>query len=336
MPKRSNTKEFIEKATKVHNGRFDYSKVEYVNNSTHIIVVCEEHGEFSVNPNSHLRGTDCPKCKGNGSYTVEDFIKKSKEKFGDFLDYSEVEYLRSHSPVKMSCPVHGQFNTTPATHLQSEFPCPKCSKELGNKKKRKTTKEFVDQAKQVHGDRYDYSLTNYVNSTSKVDIICKEEGHGTFSQAPCMHIRRAGCPVCADSDRGWTRTKWFERAMKSSNFDSFKVYLLEFEGKGEKFYKIGKTFTKCTARISAISSQSKNQYNLREICHLSSPDNSKNSSDMIFDIELFCHGRFADYSYTPKTYFGGYTECFSYIPDDFDFLKMAISLPTNLPTLSLT
>lgn len=119
------------------------------------------------------------------------------------------------------------------------------------------------------------------------------------------------------------------------NFDSFKVYLFEIEGNEGTFYKIGKTFRKCLKRISDIGYDSEKKYHATKIRSFSAPDNSKNSSDMIFDIENYCHRKLREYSYRPKIQFGGYTECFSHIPDDFDFLEIAINLPTELPTLSL-
>ena len=54
---------FKEKAQKVHGEKYDYSKVEYVNNSTKVCIICPEHGEFWQTPNNHLHGYGCPKCK---------------------------------------------------------------------------------------------------------------------------------------------------------------------------------------------------------------------------------------------------------------------------------
>ncbi len=61
--------------------------------------------------------------------------------------------------------------------------------------KRKTTEEFIDSAKKVHSDRYDYSLVDYKNAKIKVKIICKE--HGVFEQIPSSHLRNHNCPKCS-------------------------------------------------------------------------------------------------------------------------------------------
>ena len=54
--------------------------------------------------------------------------------------------------------------------------------------RRLTTKEFITRAKEVHDDKYDYSKVVYVNSTTKVIIICPV--HGEFPQTPGNHPAR--------------------------------------------------------------------------------------------------------------------------------------------------
>ena len=61
--------------------------------------------------------------------------------------------------------------------------------------KKKTTAEFIADARKVHGERYDYSKVNYQGSATKVCIVCRE--HGDFMQKPNNHIRGQGCPICA-------------------------------------------------------------------------------------------------------------------------------------------
>ena len=77
--KKSNTEEFIKKAKKVHGNKYDYSKVNYINNHTNVTIICPEHGEFEQTPKGHLRGQGCPKCNGGVVQTTEEFIKKAKE-----------------------------------------------------------------------------------------------------------------------------------------------------------------------------------------------------------------------------------------------------------------
>ena len=56
------TEEFIKKAREVHGDKYDYSKVEYVNNQTPITIICPIHGKYPQRPGNHLRGNGCPIC----------------------------------------------------------------------------------------------------------------------------------------------------------------------------------------------------------------------------------------------------------------------------------
>lgn len=126
--------EFITKADLIHNHIYDYSKVDYVTNSTKVCIICQEHGEFWQRPQDHLKGQGCPKCrivklKKLFSHTKEQFIKKSNEIFHDEFDYSNVEYINNSTKVKVICKKHGEFLVTPKNHLKGRG-CPKCKEEL--------------------------------------------------------------------------------------------------------------------------------------------------------------------------------------------------------------
>lgn len=120
--------------------------------------------------------------------TQEEFISKAREVHGDKYDYSKVEYKGNKNKVCIICPEHGEFWQLPSSHLKGAG-CPNCS---GNKKY--TTKEFIEKARKIHGDKYDYSKVEYVNSETKVCIICPE--HGEFWQKPARHLMGQGCPNC--------------------------------------------------------------------------------------------------------------------------------------------
>ena len=83
--------DFITKARQVHGDKYDYSKVEYINNSTKVCIICPEHGEFWQRPNHHLSGHGCPKCKNVFKKDTETFINQAKEIHGDKYDYSKTE-----------------------------------------------------------------------------------------------------------------------------------------------------------------------------------------------------------------------------------------------------
>ena len=186
------TETFIEEAKIIHGNRFDYSEVEYVNNKTEVTIICSVHGPFSQRPDSHLYlGRGCDDCGGTKTDTNETFIEKAKAVHGDRYDYSEVEYVGNKTEVTIICGVHGRFSQLPNHHLKGSG-CDIC----GGKKKL-TTEQFIEKAKAIHGDRYDYSQVDYVNIDTNVTIICHV--HGPFPQTPLNHLHQeSGCRDCAD------------------------------------------------------------------------------------------------------------------------------------------
>ena len=81
--------------------------------------------------------------------------------------------------------------------------------------KRKTTKEFIEQARAVHGNKYDYSLVKYINNRTKVKIVCPE--HGEFEQRPDAHtLLKQGCPMCS-GNKNKTTKQFIKEAKKVHN-----------------------------------------------------------------------------------------------------------------------
>ena len=197
--RRSNSVEFIEKSKEIHGDKYDYSKVEYVNSNTKVTIICKIHGEFIQKPNNHLLGKGCCKCAGCYQYSTDEFIEKAKEIHEDKYDYSNVEYVKSNEKVIIICKKHGEFNQSPNSHLQG-VGCNDCGIETRTKLLKYDTEEFIEKAKEIHGDKYDYSKVEYVNSKEKIIIICKK--HGEFLQRPGEHWKGSGCPNCVNKTEG--------------------------------------------------------------------------------------------------------------------------------------
>lgn len=199
MPKKITTEEFIKRSRKIHGDKYDYSKVEYVNSQTKVCIICPEHGEFWQIPNSHLLGFGCAKCakKKLGETfkkTTEQFIEEANIVHDGKYDYSKSDYKGKDIKVCIICPEHGEFWQTPHNHLNGAG-CPKCKYEKFSENLKDTTETFIEKAKLVHGDKYDYSKVEYVDSHTKVCIICPE--HGEFWQKPNNHIHGWGCAKCS-------------------------------------------------------------------------------------------------------------------------------------------
>lgn len=188
MRKRS-LSEFIFEARKVHGDKYDYSRVVYESSVKRVCIICPEHGEFWQIADGHLRGAGCPKCSAlSRRSNIDNFIKTCRELYGDYYDYSKVKYVHSKEKVCIICPKHGEFWMTPNAHMRGHR-CPKC---YGTPKK--TKEQFIEQAKKIHGDKYDYSKVNYVTNKEKVCIICPI--HGEFWQTPFCHLKGRPCPSC--------------------------------------------------------------------------------------------------------------------------------------------
>lgn len=189
---RSSTAEFIEKARFRHGDRYDYPSVLYVKARTEVIVICPEHGPFEVTPNNHIsKGSGCKACAGVLPLTTDSFTEKAKSLHGGRYDYSMVEYVNARTPVTIICPDHGPFPQAPSDHLYQRSGCRTCAGRVPL-----NTDIFIGKAEAVHGDRYDYSLVDFVRADEPVTIICPD--HGPFQQAPENHLYgRSGCQACA-------------------------------------------------------------------------------------------------------------------------------------------
>ena len=212
---------FIKKAKKVHCDKYDYSKVEYINNKTKVCIICPAHGGFWQTPNSHLKGHGCPKCasenvwKKRNKITIDDFIKRSEKIHKNKYDYSKVLFKKTEDKICIVCPIHGEFWQTVHSHLQGHG-CPKCSIEQHVEKNKYNKNKFIEKARKVQGDKYDYSKVEYVNSETKVCIICPK--HGEFWQQPSNHLQGHGCPKCGEDNRiiknTYTTQDFIKKAIK--------------------------------------------------------------------------------------------------------------------------
>jgi hypothetical protein len=240
------TVEFIKKAREVHGEKYDYSKVIYENNLKEVAIICDKHGEFLQLPKTHKRGNGCILCgrcktiEGKKSNTNE-FISKAKDIHKDKYDYSKVCYDKANEKVIIICQFHNEFLQTPNSHLDGKG-CKKCSIEYITGLQKSNTNEFIIKAKNIHGDKYDYSKVNYINNNIKVTIICKE--HNEFEQPPSSHLSGGGCRLCGINSRAFLKTKTTEEFIDEAN----KIH-------GYKFDYSETIYTKCDENIIIICNE---------------------------------------------------------------------------------
>ncbi len=215
------TEQFIEKARLVHGDTYDYSKVEYVNCSTKIIIICKEHGEFEQNARSHYIGMGCRKCAYNfisqkNRSSKEEFIQKAINIYGDKFNYSKVNYIKAAIKVIIICRDHGEFEQIPMSHLLGMNGCKKCNYNDYD------TKSFIEESIKIHANKYDYSKSIYIDSKTPITIICKM--HGEFKHVANVHLRPTGCGKCSKSCKSNTK-EFIDKAIQiyGDTYDYSKV-----------------------------------------------------------------------------------------------------------------
>jgi hypothetical protein len=263
------TESFIKKATEVHKGKYDYSKSIYTNSASKMIIICPEHGEFLQSSNRHIAGNGCPECgrkrQGKGSHKVMPRYKRFEDKahkmYNNYYTYDCTQYVNTRTKINITCPIHGIFCMSPAIHLSGSG-CPLCEKEGDGLHilpvKINAQNRFIEKAKKIHNNKYDYSKTEYISNSSKIEIICPN--HGSFMQRPDDHLRGCGCPYCNNS-KGENQVKrilseqgieFIEQATfpdcKDKHLLRFDFYIpkhnIFIEYNGEQHYRYCSTFHK--------------------------------------------------------------------------------------------
>lgn len=188
------TEDLIKKFIEIHGNIYDYSKVNLGKCDIPVVIICSIHGDFSQLYSSHLDGKGCKFCGGSLRKTTEQYVAEAKLIHGDEYNYSLTIYNGSKSKIKIICKEHGIFEQEAKSHITNNkgHGCGKCD---GNAIL--STNEFIEMAKKVHGNLYDYNKVNYIKSSKNIKIICKK--HGEFKQTPNGHLSGRGCDKCGGS-----------------------------------------------------------------------------------------------------------------------------------------
>jgi hypothetical protein len=191
---RISTEEFIERSKEKHGNKFDYSRVILGKNiNDKVEIICPKHGSFFQAALEHMRGSGCCAC-GSDSLRVsrEDFLKRAMETHHNKYSYILDNYSRAEDKITIVCPIHGEFKLKATRHLCGTG-CKKCAADS----KKVPIEEFIERARKLHGNRYNYSLVKYEYTFEKVKIICPK--HGIFEQRGTNHLTGNRCPYCRES-----------------------------------------------------------------------------------------------------------------------------------------
>ena len=237
------TEIFIKKAKAKYGNRYGYDKVEFIKSILPVTIFCNKCKKyFNIRPDHFLSGHGCQYCSRNHKYTTDEWVEKAKTIFPEY-DYSKVNYVNEKTDVRIICQKHGEFLKNPKSLLKGHG-CNRCSKTH-----RYTTEEWVERAKKIHGNKYDYSKVKYINEKKEVCIICPE--HGEFWQRPNNHIfNKQGCPICnfshMESEVNLALKKLNIDFKSQHRFEDFKKFPYDFyipdrniiiECQGEQHFK---------------------------------------------------------------------------------------------------
>lgn len=302
--KKLSTQEFVERAGATHHNKYNYSESVYVNSHTRLTIVCPAHGKFDQLPYTHLQGNGCMSCSGKQRTSQSDFVSRAKQAIGEQYDFSDSVYKNLSTQVTVICPDHGEFTKSPRLILQQHRGCPHCGQDRYRQKVKNstlTTQQFVDKARVVHTDNYIYDQVVYIQSSTKVSIICPT--HGEFLQTPNNHLRGQGCPDCGNlrsAGSGGYTEQLFDNDPDKKDVPAL-LYLMEVTNGNEHFLKIGITIKTITERFNRSEYKNMTFAPIHTWC--------------VSLYEAFCLERqiiesLSSHRFFSNTKFSGYTECF--------------------------
>lgn len=190
--------EFVRRARSKHGDRYQYLPDNFDGATKYTTIICPVHGVFKQVAEAHYRGQGCPRCRNDSAsdrckMPFDEFVRRSRIEHGDRYEYLSTIYDGTGFKTQIVCPDHGMFEQLAMNHLVGHG-CPKCAEIVRCRKRRSSTREFIEKARRKHGNRYGYSRVEYVDAHTNVIIIC--QNHGEFAQTPNGHLGGHGCPTC--------------------------------------------------------------------------------------------------------------------------------------------
>ena len=173
MPKKINTEIFISRSIENHGDTYNYDKTIYYSNKDKVIITCKIHGDFEQTPNKHLIGRGCNECGGSKKMTWLDFLLKANNKHNNKFIYKDQLFENGRSKIIITCPIHGDFKQLMEAHLRGDG-CASCA---GCKNYNEET--ILEKLYDIHNNRYEYNLYDFINNRSIIEITCPI--HGKFN-----------------------------------------------------------------------------------------------------------------------------------------------------------
>jgi formylmethanofuran dehydrogenase subunit E len=226
---------FITKAINIHNDKYCYDKVNYINCKLKVLIICNQcDSEFYQTPDNHLQGKGCPSCaiKINSAKkrkNINVFIDEANIIHNFKYNYSLVSkenFINKDIKIPIICILCNEiFNQTPGNHLHGNG-CPTCyyNSKFSNKE------EFIKQAIIVHKNNFNYDNIIYISSKIKINILCNK-CNNYFNQNPCNHLQGQGCPFCINYISK-SEILWLDSLSISKENRQYNIYI------DKKLYKV--------------------------------------------------------------------------------------------------
>lgn len=188
---------YLEKANKIHNNKYDYSKLNddiFKGTMTKYEIICKDHGSWFVTMDNHIiKKSGCPKCKGF-NLSFEEKIEKANKIHDNKYDYSLIiSDFKNFDEVKILCKKHGEFIQSWSNHVHKLNGCPKCKKH-----KKVISLDEIKNRILKFNTNYEYDWDSFIGYFKKIDIKCNK--HGWFKQQISNHLFGQGCPKCNNSN----------------------------------------------------------------------------------------------------------------------------------------
>lgn len=237
------------------------------------------------------------------------FIRKATQVHGTTYSYDKVSYVNTHTPVTITCPVHGDFSQRPVKHTSQRCGCPRCSLTA-------TTEDFITKSILVHHDKYDYSESVFVTSRTHTTVIC--HNHGPFSITPNNHMQGWGCPTCGGHGLGGYNPSTLSGTELGASPGLLYVVQITTTD-GDSFHKIGITKQQITKRLQSPT---------RSVDIIASVPGTMYG---VFMLEQQLIHKFKEFKYVPQSMIGnGSTECFVFDSTTLSCVVESISLCTSV------
>lgn len=189
---------FISRCKEMYGDQYDYSKAEYKGRETQVVLICKEHGEFSITPRTLLNGQSgrsphgCPVCYGipvRVNRTTESMREELLAKYGNKYDFSQSEYHGSEKKVKVICPKHGVFYRLYSTLMRGTS-CPKCAFVFDYD-------NWRDECIRIRNGEFSYPEQERPRTLAdKIIVHCNKCGHEWTTRLEVHAIMKCGCPKC--------------------------------------------------------------------------------------------------------------------------------------------